>query len=389
FETHLRVSTAAGGAMTVLTQLCERQLGDAAIAVRLVAGLGDVDSAAPAVALWRLGRQVAASPALTDAFEAGVGGLWDRLQVDPTAAAFVSEFETFLAEFGSRGPNEWDTAFDTWGTEPALALVLVDRMRIADPTHDPVAQRERLAAERDALERESLAALRRPLRPLFRRALLAARFLARSRERSKTTVVDLIHGARLGAQELDRRLVERSGGHRGDLWFLVDEELDDYVANPGAFAPTIGQRRRMLGELERRVPPFYFDGRIPPLEEWPLRDRPVDPVAQGEVLDGIAGCPGVARGRARIVTDPGDPGDLQPGDVLVAPLTDPSWTPLFVPAEAVVVDVGAVMSHAVIVSRELGIPCAVSVRDATRRIPDGALVEVDGGTGRVTVIEIP
>jgi len=79
---------------------------------------------------------------------------------------------------------------------------------------------------------------------------------------------------------------------------------------------------------------------------------------------------------------------LEPGEILVAPLTDPSWTPLFVAADGVVVDVGAVMSHAVIVSRELGIPCAVSVTNATRRIPDGALIEVDGSTGTVTVIEV-
>ena len=80
---------------------------------------------------------------------------------------------------------------------------------------------------------------------------------------------------------------------------------------------------------------------------------------------------------------------LEPGEILVAPLTDPSWTPLFVAADGVVVDVGAVMSHAVIVSRELGIPCAVSVTNATRRIPDGALIEVDGNSGRVTVVELP
>jgi pyruvate,water dikinase len=72
--------------------------------------------------------------------------------------------------------------------------------------------------------------------------------------------------------------------------------------------------------------------------------------------------------------------------VLVAPITDPAWTPLFVPAAAVVVDVGAQISHAVIVSRELGIPCVVSVTGATRRIPDGALVEVDGDAGTVTMV---
>ena len=76
---------------------------------------------------------------------------------------------------------------------------------------------------------------------------------------------------------------------------------------------------------------------------------------------------------------------LEPGDVLVAPQTDPSWVPLFVPAAAVVVNVGAMGSHAMIVSRELGIPCVASVADATHLIPDGAMVTVDGATGTVTV----
>jgi pyruvate,water dikinase len=96
----------------------------------------------------------------------------------------------------------------------------------------------------------------------------------------------------------------------------------------------------------------------------------------------------VAEGRARVILDPNDPTALGPGDVLVAPITDPSWTPLFVPAAAVIVDVGAALSHAIIVSRELGIPCVISATDATRRIPDGALIRVDGGTGAVTVLEV-
>jgi len=103
----------------------------------------------------------------------------------------------------------------------------------------------------------------------------------------------------------------------------------------------------------------------------------------------VSGCPGKARGFARVILDPADPTALRPGDVLVAPLTDPSWTPLFVPAVAVVVDTGAMLSHAVIVSRELGIPCVPSVLHATRRIPDGALLEVDGDRGVVTVLSLP
>jgi pyruvate,water dikinase len=85
------------------------------------------------------------------------------------------------------------------------------------------------------------------------------------------------------------------------------------------------------------------------------------------------------------VLDPSDPGEFEPGDVLIAPVTDPAWTPLFLPAAAVVVNVGAEVSHAVIVSRELGIPCVVSVLDATERLADGATVTVDGSAGTVTV----
>ena len=75
--------------------------------------------------------------------------------------------------------------------------------------------------------------------------------------------------------------------------------------------------------------------------------------------------------------------------MLIAPITDPSWTPLFVPAAAVVVDVGAALSHAIIVSRELGIPCVISAAGATRSIPDGARVRVDGDTGLVTILSVP
>ena len=96
---------------------------------------------------------------------------------------------------------------------------------------------------------------------------------------------------------------------------------------------------------------------------------------------------GVGRGRARVVTDPADPRGIEPGEVLVAPLTDPAWTPLFLAAVAVVVDVGALQSHAAIVARELGIPAVVSVEGASRRIVDGDELEVDGDRGTVTVVQ--
>jgi rifampicin phosphotransferase len=86
-----------------------------------------------------------------------------------------------------------------------------------------------------------------------------------------------------------------------------------------------------------------------------------------------------------VILDPSDAMALEPGEILIAPVTDPAWTPLFVPAAGVVVNVGAQVSHAIIVSRELGIPCVVSVTGATASIADGATITVDGDAGTVTI----
>jgi len=197
-----------------------------------------------------------------------------------------------------------------------------------------------------------------------------------------------VHSARRAQAELARRIATRGGSP--ERWKTCLVELDsyaDYVANPQPFAPVVEERAELHAKLEGLEPPFIVNGVVPPLADWPARGGQVEALHAGEVIAGIAGCPGVATGVARVVLHPGEPGDLGPGDVLVAPITDPSWTPLFLAAEAVVVDVGATMSHAVIVSRELGIPCVVSATGATTRIKDGSTIEVDGNAGTVTILE--
>ena len=177
-----------------------------------------------------------------------------------------------------------------------------------------------------------------------------------------------------------------------DFAMLTWDELERFVADPegSGLRGVIDTRRADYDELSGLQKPFIVFGDVPSPATFERRDAvEVEPVAVGDVLQGVPGCPGVSQGRARVVLDSHDPTALEPGDVLVAPLTDPSWTPLFVPAGGVIVDVGAPLSHAIIVSRELGIPCAVSVTDATRRIPDGTLVQVDGGSGQVTSLELP
>ena len=391
FAQHIFVSSSVQIPLGVITQACAAA-GDPSLAMRLVAGLGDVESAAPSFALWRLGRRVAASPGLTAAFDGGVPGLSDRLEAgrgDSEVDTFLAELDAFLREHGSRGPNEWETSAHTWETRPELVLAALDRLRLLDDADDPARHHTALVTDREAAVAEATAALADQPEVLeqFQQALASAALFLPGRERSKTNAVRFLQETRVLLHELGRRMVDR--GHFDDLrdvGMLLADELDDFLVDPGALAPELRARRARYQELAALRPPFVFAGAPPPVDTWERRDEHVEPLAgPGDVLGGISGCPGRATGRARVVLDPSDPGALAPGDVLVAPLTDPSWTPLFMAASAVVVDVGAQLSHAIIVSRELGIPCVVSVTGATQRLPDGAVVTVDGTAGTVTV----
>ncbi|MBG01703.1 MAG: phosphoenolpyruvate-utilizing protein [Acidimicrobiaceae bacterium] len=394
FTNHLDVTGQAGGAVQLLSTICEERLGNRSLALTLLGNLGDVDSAAPSFALWELGRIVAKDPKLSTLFDEGVIGLEKRIRDSYHASNFVDEFDTFLQEFGSRGPNEWETACETWGTDPSSVLVLIDRMRLADPEKSPTMRAGKLAKNRE----ETLLLARSQLKGfglwLFNKAFHASVLFSKARERSKTTIIDLIHVARLMSRELaDRTARERDSGELIDLWFILETELDEFVRDPSAFDERIAERKQVRNELSRRVPPFIFEGDLPEPSTWQIREevnsQAFPALKVGDTLEGFGGGPGVAEGIARVVTDPSDPGSLGTGDILIAPLTDPSWTPLFVPAEAVVVNVGGQMSHAVIVSRELGMPCVVAAADATQIIKDGSHIRVDGSSGVVTILDVP
>jgi pyruvate,water dikinase len=388
FARHIYVSYSATVPVGIISQVCA-ELGDPSLAMRLVAGLGDVDSATPSWALWDLGRQVAASRQLTAQFDAGVGGLHGRLRADGGADGFLTAFQRFVDRFGSRGPNEWEMRAPTWETDPELAFAAVDRMRLAPDSSDPARHWKERAADREAVTAQVTEALagNPEVSQQFVAAVHAAGVFLPGRERSKTTIIKLVHEARLHMHEFGRRMVK--AGHFEDVLdfgMLGADELDQAAADPASLAGEIRRRDELFGRLRSLEPPFILNGSVPPLSQWRARgSAPAQVATPGTVLSGIPGCPGSHRGTARVVLTPHEPQRLCPGDVLVAPITDPAWTPLFVPAGAVVVDVGAQISHAVIVARELGIPCVVSVTDATRRIPDGATVTVDGTAGTVTV----
>ena len=388
FSDHVLSSSNTAVGPTIVGQIAPAQM------LRLLGSAGDVDSALPSYELWHLSREVRESPELTAAFEAGVAGLLERLRAedDDDASALLDHLDRFLEDYGARGPNEWDAYSDVWESQPELVLALVDRMRLAGDEQSPVARHDAVAADRVAATAEVLAGLgddEATTGLLLAGQASALRFMG-WRERTKTNCVKAVHEQRMALRELGRRAAERGAlDHPKQVFMLLADELDDFVADPAAFRDRCREREAAWRLLWDREPPYFIeaDKGVPPLSSLLGKgDEAVTVAASGDVLTGGPGCAGVVQGTARVILDASDPTALEPGDILIAPNTDPAWTPLFVPAGGVVVDVGALNSHAVIVSRELGIPCVVSVVDATKRIPDGALIEIDGGAGTVKIL---
>ena len=367
FQEHIYVTTLTTVPVGVI-QTVATAVGRPDLIMPLIAGVGQVDSAEPSYAMWELSR------------------------LDPTSDEFASGFEQFRLHFGSRGPNEWEARSPTWDTHPNIALAAIDRMRLAGEDADPRAHQQQRASERAEAAETLLSMVEADpaTHGQLAAAIAASGAWLPARERTKTNNIRLIQEVRVPLRELGRRFVERQVFDEiEDFGLVLNEEMEEvFGPTPEGLTERVRERRLTHSQLAEREPEFVFADSPSDPSSWPKRnDVEVEPLDAGDSIQGFPGCPGVSEGVARVVLDSSDPTALGPGDVLVAPSTDPSWTPLFVPAGGVVVDVGAALSHAIIVSRELGIPCVVSATDATRRIRDGAKVRVDGNTGVVTVLD--
>lgn len=392
FTEHIYISFLATVPIGIITAVCNA-IGQPEAALKLIAGVGDVESAMPSMSMWDLGRKVAVSETLTSIFDDGIVELDLRLRnaAGSDVSDFLSSFDDFLYHYGCRGPNEWETRCPTWETDPNLALAAIDRMRLASDDAAPRTSNADRAAERRALGTAITEALAGDpeTQGQFQAALHSATIFMPGRERTKTNCIKLIHEARMAFREYGRRAVNAGMlPSIESVSMLRRDEQAAFQQDPTGFSELVAERLEHFDQIGQLQEPFLFVGRPTPIADYPRRDAAtVEMLETEDTLQGVPGCTGTVRGIARVVLDSHDPTALEPGDILIAPITDPSWTPLFVPAEGVVVDVGAPLSHAIIVSRELGIPCVVSATDATKRIPDGALIELNGDTGVVIVLD--
>ncbi len=372
---------------SVLYDLCKRWLKDATgvNASRLLAGTGELRSAEAGIELWRLGRLATNSPEPREAVLSA--GTWaelrPRLESSEPGRDFLARWDRFLHLHGHHARGEMDMFNPRWREQPDYVLEVVRNFVRAEGSTDPEADQRRHAEERDRLRAELLARLRNPVkRRVFSYVVRQAQFSAAIRENVKDAGIRIIADTRALVVELSHRLAARGVlAEADDMFFLRLEEIAPLVGGSAGFDARVRVAERKA-EYERNLalsPPAIVVGKYDPGKHKP------DVVDTAAVeLSGLAVSPGIVTGPARVILHAGT-GQVLPGEILVAPFTDPGWTPYFIPAAGIVMDQGGLLSHGSIVAREYGIPAVVNVGPATKLIKSGQMVQVDGDAGKVRI----
>jgi rifampicin phosphotransferase len=355
----LSAATRSSGASFITTRMrLQRLVGDAA-ANALTAGLG-----AQAGQLASLG--------LLDGLDQLAAGEIDR--------------DIFNRRYGHRGPHEFELSVP----RPGEDSMWVDR-QLAERAETATSYRDLLAAQ-EQKRSEAWAELeqRHPVQAtMLHRQLRGWAKISRDRERARSEVIRYFWVLRAYAL----RAGELSG--LGDDIFFLDKAEIVRVLNGETISPRLIKQRRSAYQAYSALPPYpaLIRGTFNPYAWAADPNRRSDVFVEGSVTEadaavsGFPGSAGVVEGRVRVLNDAADSAALLPGEVLVTMITNVGWTPLFPRAAAVITDVGAPLSHAAIVARELGIPAVVGCGNATMRLRTGDLVRVNGTAGTVEVLE--
>ncbi len=306
-------------------------------------------------------------------------GEWERAL--PETSAFKKEFRSFIDEFGHRGVDETDIANPRWREDPAFPLEVVRGLAGAADLREMMAGRKEAGERaRRMVETESSRLLRALVRWWVRRTAESAGF----RESGKSETVRMGEALRTVLNEVGGRLVDKGIlDSAPDVYHCSWSELRSLLEGSWdgkGLDILVAERRERKAQLESISPSDLV------VDEMP-RYAGAAPSAGGKTLMGLGVAAGIASGRARLIRHPSEGGKLNPGEVLVAPSTDPAWTPLFLKASAVVMETGGFLSHGAIVAREYGVPAVVNVPGVMGKLEDGWMLIVDGDKGEVRVME--
>jgi len=335
------------------------------------------------LALWDIARAAREDPASREALTMkSPAELSTQYRAGALPPPLQREMTTFLERYGHRAIAEIDLGLKRWSEDPAHLLgAIANYIRLGDEATAPDVQFARGAREAEAMIKTLVSRLHGPRRVVLRFLLGRVRLLGGLREQPKFQIMRVFalgHAliAPVGAELAERGLLDAAD----DVFFLTLPELRRAIAGEDLRNVVIERRVVYRREQGRRHVPrvLLSDGTDAETEL---------PAATDGGIRGTPASPGIARGIARVIRSPIG-ARLEPGEVLVAPSTDPGWTPLFLTAGALVMEMGGMMSHGAVVAREYGIPAVVGVPDATGRIATGEHVMVDGSAGTVVREEV-
>jgi pyruvate,water dikinase len=392
-----------GGAMTgmqcftLLARNCRRWFHDpeSTIASKLLTGLGDINSAQAGLEIWRLAEMARARPQLQELV--GSGLTWAELRPKLPAVElgdeFLARWDRLMFAGGHHCRGEFDVSKPRWRDQPDFVLATVRSYLRAGPDFDPEAALRQQVVQREQLSDECRKRLRNPVKRLeFNFLLKRAQLGACVRENLRDDINRRVAIARMALLELGERLVKRGViAERDDIFFFYEPELMPVLRGVQSFdiLNTISDRKAEYRRNLEIFPPSVVVGRFDPDASQspdPLTPGTPDSLNPPEILTGLAVSPGIATGPARVIMSYNHDETVLPGEILVAPFTDPGWTPYFLPAAGIVVDVGGLLSHGSIVAREYGKPAVVNVGPATRIIKTGQMIQVDGNQGKVRIL---
>ncbi len=341
--------------------------------------------------LWKLARAVQADPQLLAEFSADdASSLARRYLAGEMSPAGQALTAGFLERYGGRGLAEIDLGRERWGEKPTHVFdVLSSYLQIIQPEQAPDGVYARGEAAAHAALDWLCAALARTrggwLKARQARALAGRmRRLLGLRESPKFFAVRLMALVRAPLLEAGSELVRSGELERADdLLYLGFSEIEAFArAEQRDWRGLIARRREAYQRelLRRQIPRMLLsDGRA-------FYEGIADPAAADGQIVGSPVSPGSVEGCVRVVLDPRH-ANLRPGEILVCPGTDPSWTPLFLSASGLIMEVGGMMTHGAVVAREYGIPAIVGVDQATTRLKTGQRIRMDGSRGVIEVLE--
>ncbi len=375
----------AAPVIPILSEILPRW-GHAEALPRLLSGLGGNPTMETALALWDLAESAGSEVRAVFANHP-ITRIPELLGESEAGREFLARLGDFLKAHGHRAVREYDFSCPRWRDDPTFVYEILWNY-LSHPAGQPTPREhyERQVREHEeakAYVNSSLA--RRPLRRrLFRWLIRILEERVPLREAPKFyTLMGMAHVRdlylKVGSRMVARGLLEKPE----DFFFLSIPEIERIAEGKLGAAwvrEQIPLRRREFAQHLRANPPLVVRSDGKPA---------VKPTVGGDVLQGTPVSWGTARGPARILLDPGDGALLHKGEILVAPFTDPGWTPLFLTAGTLVMEIGGIMSHGAVVAREYGIPAVVGVKGATRLVRDGEMIEVNGATGEVRRLPLP